>query len=64
MLYMFFSSIRPNQWEAVTPVKSTKPVATITRRRGKCSASITAGRALNSEELSGLSAFMQEHSRA
>jgi hypothetical protein len=60
MLYARFSSVSRNQWEVSTPTQSTKPIATITRCRGKCLAAITAGRALNCEELAALSCFMEE----
>jgi hypothetical protein len=65
VLYTRFSPISRNTWEVSTPAKSPKPIATITRRRnGQCAAAITADHALNREELSSLSVFMQEHERA
>jgi len=64
MLYTHFSSVSPDKWEVSAPTKSAKPIASITRRNGQCSATITADHALNGEELSSLSAFMQEHERA
>lgn len=63
MLYMRFSPISRNTWEVSTPVKSAKPIATITRRRGRCLVT-TSGRALNREELLSLSTFMQDRDRA
>jgi hypothetical protein len=62
MLYMRFSPISRNKWEVSAPVKSAKPIATVTRRRGLCS--VTTDHALNQEELATLSVFMQEHERA
>jgi hypothetical protein len=63
MLYMRFSPTSRNKWEVSTP-KSAKPIATVTRRRGRCSATITSGHALNLEELACVSAFMQEREGA
>jgi len=64
MLYTRFSPVSPNKWEVSTPTKSTKPIATVTRRKGHCSVKITVDRALNREELAVLSLFMQEHEQA
>ena len=64
MTYIRFSPTSPSAWEASAPVKSTKPIATITRCHGRCVATVTPGRALNLEELDSLSAFMQERERA
>lgn len=60
MLYTRFSPISRNKWEASAPTKSTKPIATITRSRGRCFATLTADHALNRDELESLSTFMQE----
>ena len=59
MLYMRFSPVSRNKWDVYTPVKSAKPIATVTRRRGKCFATTTA-HAINREELAAISAFMDE----
>jgi hypothetical protein len=64
MLYMRFSPVSRTTWEVSAPVKSTKPIATITRRRGKCLVTGTGGHALNREELASISAFMREQERA
>jgi hypothetical protein len=64
MLYTHFSPTSPDKWEVSAPTKSAKPIANITRRNGQCAATITADHGLNCEELSSLSAFMQEHERA
>lgn len=61
MLYMHFSPVGRSQWEASTPVKSKKPIAKVTRRNGRCS--LTADRALSSEEVASLSVFMDEQER-
>jgi hypothetical protein len=64
MLFMRFSPVSRTTWEVSAPVKSTKPIATITRRKGQCSVTMTAKHALDSAELAALSCFMQEHERA
>lgn len=61
MTYMRFSPTGRSKWDVFAPVKSTKPIATVTRRNGRCS--ITADRALSSGEVAGLSAFMDEQQR-
>jgi hypothetical protein len=58
MMYMRFSPISRNEWAVTVPVKSTKPIATVTRHNHRCS--VTINGALNREELDSLSAFMQE----
>jgi len=60
MLYMRFSPTSRNKWEVSTP-KSAKPIATVTRRRGQCSATT---HTLNLEELACVSVFMQEREGA
>jgi hypothetical protein len=57
MLIMRFSLISRNQWEAST---KSEPIAKVTRRKGRCSVSVTANRPLNREELDSLSVFMRE----
>lgn len=65
MLYMRFSPVSRNTWEVSTPVKSTKPIATITRSRNRqCSVTVCSDHALSREEMSCLSSFMQERERA
>ena len=59
MTYMRFSPTGRSKWDVLAPVKSAKPIATVTRRNGRCS--VTTDRALSREELESLSAFMQEH---
>jgi len=75
LVYTRFASLGKGQW-AVTgksgsiaevsvrggrrAISPTKPFATITHRRGICSAAITAGHALNCEELACLLDFMAE----
>jgi hypothetical protein len=56
MTYMRFSPTGRSKWDVFAPVKSTKPIATVTR------CSVTINRALNREELDSLSAFMRERS--
>lgn len=64
MLYTRFSPVSRNTWEVSAPAESTKPFATITRRRGQYSAATTADHILNREELVSLLDFMQEHKQA
>jgi hypothetical protein len=64
MLYTRFSPVNRNQWEVSTPTKSAKPIATVTRRKGRCSVKIMAEHALSRAELAILSAFMREHEQA
>jgi hypothetical protein len=57
-MYTTLSPISRNQWHVSEPVKTATPIATVTRHEnGQCSATIMAD-ALNREELSSLSAFM------
>lgn len=58
-----FRHVSRNTWEVSTPTTS-KPIATITRRRGQHSAIIAADHALNREELACLLDFMSERERA
>lgn len=51
-----FSPVSPNKWEVSFPVKSAKPVATIVRRKGRCS--MLPSRPLGAGELASLLAFM------
>lgn len=61
MLYVRFSPISPDQWEVFTPVKSTVPIAKVTLYDdGQCSAAITAGHAISTEERSSISVFLEE----
>lgn len=60
MLYTHFSPISRNKWDVFAPVKSTKPIATVTRRNHRCSVTVMANGTLNREELESLSAFMRE----
>ena len=64
MLFTHFSSISRNTWEVSAPTKSAEPIAFITRQRGQCFVEVTSNHALNREELSSLSVFMQECERA
>jgi hypothetical protein len=64
MLYVRFSPISRNTWGVSAPVKSSKPIANITRRRGRCFAKSTPGHTLSREELLSLTVFMEEHERA
>ena len=65
MLYLRFARVALNQWDVITPVKSTKPIARVKQRRnGQCSAIVAPDHALNREELAALSCFMQERERA
>jgi len=64
MLYFRFAPVTTNKWDVIAPAKSAKPIATITRRKGQCSATITAEHAINRAELAILSAFMREHEAA
>ena len=59
MTYMRFSPTGRSKWDVFAPVKSIKPIATVTHRSHQCS--ITINRALNREELDCLSALMREH---
>jgi hypothetical protein len=63
MLYTRFLPVSRNIWEVTAPVTSTKPFATITRRRGRCSTTITAGYALNLEELACLLDFVADREK-
>jgi len=61
MQYMRFSPINSNQWEVFTPVKSTAPIAKVTLYDdGQCSAAITAGHAISTEERSSISVFLEK----
>ena len=64
MLFMRFSPVSRTTWEVSAPVKSTKPIATITHRKGQYSVTVTAEHALDRAELAALSAFMREHEQA
>ena len=64
MLFMRFSPVSRTTWEVSAPVKSTKPIAMITRRKGQCSVTVIAERALDRAEMAALSCFMQERERA
>ena len=61
MTYMRFSSTGRSKWDVFAPVKSAKPIATVTRRNHRCSVTVTANGTLNREELESLSAFMREN---
>jgi hypothetical protein len=56
VLFIRFLKISRNTWEVSTP---TKPIATVTRRAGRCSAANTAD-TLNREELAVLLDCMVE----
>jgi hypothetical protein len=62
MTYMHFSPTSRSKWDVFAPVKSTKPIATVTRRNHRCS--VTLNGALNHEELESLTAFMREKEAA
>jgi len=64
MLYTRFLPISRNKWSVSAPTVSAKPIAHITRRRGQCIATSVPDHALNREELSSVSVFMQERERA
>jgi hypothetical protein len=64
MLYVREKHVSRNIWELTAPQESTKPFATVTRSRGQCSATTTAGHALNREELACLLDVMQQRERA
>jgi hypothetical protein len=57
MLYMRFSPVALNQWEAST---KSNPIAKVTRRNGRCSIAVTANRVLSRDELDILSVFMRD----
>ncbi len=61
MLYMRFSPIGPDQWEAST---ISGPIAKVSLHGdGRCSV-IPSDRAISREEMDSVSAFMQEQKRA
>jgi F0F1-type ATP synthase delta subunit len=60
MTYVRFSPINRNQWNMFTLLKSAKPIATVKRHNGTCSATIKTTRKLNRAELTILSAFMRK----
>ena len=60
MTYMRFSPTSRNQWNVFTPVKSAKPIATVKRHNGTCSATIKTTRTLNRAESAIHCAFMRE----
>jgi len=64
MQYFRFSHVCGGAWEVFAPSESTKPIATITRRRGKCLATITPDHTLNRAELACLLDFMSEREQA
>lgn len=59
MLYARLTPVARNQWDVVTPVKSTKPIANVQfHRNGHCSVKIY--RALSHEELDTVHDFMHD----
>jgi hypothetical protein len=56
---MTYVRITPTEANAWTAFINSKPVATVTRRAGKCSAQFTADRALSAEEVSALSVDLE-----
>lgn len=65
MTVMHFKSQTGSRWTAISHAKAiAKPIATVTRRNGRCRAKITTDRALSVGEMACLSLFMQERESA
>jgi hypothetical protein len=60
MLYMRFSPVNQTQWEVTAPVRSSKPIASVTLKDGRVSHAAAKGRALRADEQAVIRAFTEE----
>lgn len=63
MVYMRFSLVSRNTWEAFTPAKSSERIATVWKSRGKSRAAFNEDQAVSPDELDSISEFMKDLER-
>lgn len=59
MLYMRFSPVNRNQWDVTAPLRTSKPIASVTLKNGRVSHAAAGGRALRADEQAAIHAFTE-----